>query len=85
LGGYLANQQKVKKMDFDKWFRDWRAENLISDPPIKVAMWQAFQAGYRAAQPQVAADGAVAPIKCAECGDEILPICEACAGDMRRR
>jgi len=33
----------------------------------------------------VAADGAVAPIKCAECGDEILPICEACAGDMRRR
>lgn len=39
----------------------------------------------QAAQPRRAADGAIEPIKCAECGDEIYPVCDACVGDMRHR
>ena len=63
-------------------------KEYVKERPISfqsLAHWDFFEwlRIREAAQPQVAAGGAVAPIKCAECGDEILPICEACAGDMR--
>ena len=28
---------------------------------------------------------ALTPLECSECGEEILPLCESCAGDMARR